>query len=139
MDPYQLCHPDPLHQTDLGDQQRLTDGLLSHLPPSVKGELNRRLQGLHHPGLPLPKGGYGAGMVPAYQQSAAFKCLPVALIGLNYEHASAYMIVAVSECHSFGNPTANLPLHLCQGHMSRNMIQHPFDCITKRYAFHCHI
>jgi hypothetical protein len=94
-DPFQLCYPDPLHQTELGDQRRLVEGLLSHLTPSDAARLNAHLLCIHHPCLALPGGGFGAGLVPAYQQSAAFKCLPVALLGLNSPHAAAYMTVAV--------------------------------------------
>jgi hypothetical protein len=96
VDPFQLCHPDTLHQTELGDQQRLVDGLMSILPPAAGAQLNGRLLGLRHPGLHLPKRGLSAGMVPAYQQTAAFKCLPVALLGLPHPHAAAFMNVAVS-------------------------------------------
>lgn len=96
VDPFQLCHPDTLHQTELGDQQRLVDGLMSILPPAAGAQLNGRLLGIRHPGLHLPQRGLSAGMVPAYQQTAAFKCLPVALLAFPHQHAAAFMNVAVS-------------------------------------------
>jgi hypothetical protein len=97
VDPFTLCHPDTLHQTELGNQARLVDHLLRLMAATQKADLKCRLLKLHHPGHYLPKGGYVTGIVPAYQQTAAFKCLPVCLLDFAFEQAPAFQLVALSE------------------------------------------
>ena len=87
-EPFKLCYPEIMHQTDLGDGLRLITDLTKHLKrQAVREVINPYLSEQSYPGLRLPNGGMGANMVPGFQQAALLKCLPSALLCIDTDMA----------------------------------------------------
>ena len=95
VDPFSLCNPDSLHQTDLGDAKRIADAVYERFSDRQAAGISNYLSTIPpYMGLQLPTGGLGTGMVYASQHAGLLKCLPVALLGSTHESAPAFIEAA---------------------------------------------
>ncbi|KAK9917456.1 hypothetical protein WJX75_004513 [Coccomyxa subellipsoidea] len=93
-DCYRLIQPDPMHQADKGDTESALDLLKDSLDEDGIALIDERLatiQPMH--GLALPSRGLSTVKMYASQQAALLRCLPVALLGLEGEVATALRVV----------------------------------------------
>ena len=97
-DCYRLIQPDSMHQADKGDTESALDLLKNSLDEDGMALIDERLatiQFMH--GLALPSRGLSIVKTYASQQAALLRCLPVALLGLEGEVATALKVVIPGE------------------------------------------
>lgn len=97
-----LIKPDSLHQGDKGDTEHILDTLEHKLDEDSKALINERLMQISpFHGLPLPSRGLATEKMYASQQAAIFKCLPVALLGMEGVLPAALRVVIPGELTLF--------------------------------------